>query len=72
VEKRANLRKFLSGKPILSALYGMFTVTLNELKDALKGSAQARKSGAVNKTSLESTAQDDDFWEVKEAQEAYL
>jgi hypothetical protein len=43
----------------------MYTVTLNELKAVLKVSAQAGHSGAVNKTSLESTAQDDDFQKVK-------
>jgi hypothetical protein len=43
----------------------MYTVTLNELKAILKVSAQGRQSGAVTKTSVESTAQDDDFLEVK-------
>jgi hypothetical protein len=38
---------------------------LNELKAILKVNAQAGQSGAVTKTSLESTAQDDDFQEVK-------
>jgi hypothetical protein len=40
-------------------------VTLNELNAILKVSAQAGQSGAVNKYSVESTVQDDDFWEVK-------
>jgi hypothetical protein len=40
-------------------------VTLNELKAVLKVSAQAGQSGAVNKTLVESTAQDSDFQEVK-------
>jgi hypothetical protein len=31
----------------------MYTVTLNELKAILKVSAQAGKSGTVNKTSVE-------------------
>jgi hypothetical protein len=44
--------------------------TLKELKAVLKVSAQEGRSGAVNKTSVESTAQDDDFQE--ETQEAYL
>jgi hypothetical protein len=43
----------------------MYRVTMNELKAILKVSAQAGKSGVVNKTSVESTAQDDDFGEVK-------
>jgi hypothetical protein len=62
-ENRANFCKFLDGKPIFSALYGMYTVTLNELKAVLKVSAQAGRSG-VNKTSVESTAQDDDVRKV--------
>jgi hypothetical protein len=43
----------------------MCTITLNELKAVLKFSEQAGQSVAVNKTSLESTAQDNDFQEVK-------
>jgi hypothetical protein len=43
----------------------MYIVTLNELKGVLKVRAQAGQNGAVNKTSLEPTAQDDDFREVK-------
>jgi hypothetical protein len=64
-ENRANFCKFLDGKSIFSALYGMYTVTLNKLKAVLKVGAQAGKSGAVKKTSAESTAQDNDFREVK-------
>jgi hypothetical protein len=52
-EIRANFCKFLDGKPPFSALYGMYTATLNELKTVLMVSAQAGQSGAVNKTSLE-------------------
>jgi hypothetical protein len=36
-----------------------------KLKAVLKVNAQAGRSGIVNKTSLESTAQNDDFQEVK-------
>jgi hypothetical protein len=43
----------------------MYMVTLNNLKAALRVSAQAERSGAVNETSVDSTAQDDDFREVK-------
>jgi hypothetical protein len=43
----------------------MYAVTLNEMRVVLKVSAQEGKSGAANKTSVESTAQDDDFQEVK-------
>jgi hypothetical protein len=42
-------------------------VTLNELKVVLKMNAQAGQGGAVSKTSVESTAQDDDFREVKKS-----
>jgi hypothetical protein len=43
----------------------MYTLTLKELQAALKAKSQSSQSGAVNKTSLESTAQDDDFQEIK-------
>jgi hypothetical protein len=61
-ENRTNFCKYLDGKPLFSTLYGMCTVTLNELKAV---SAQAKHSGAANKTSLEPTAQDAEFQEVK-------
>jgi hypothetical protein len=43
----------------------MYAVTLNELKAVLKVRAQAEQSDAVNKTSVESTAQYGNFQEVK-------
>jgi hypothetical protein len=64
-ENRANFSKVLKGKALFSALYGIYTATLNELKAVLKLSAWTGQSGAVNKTSLDSTAQDDDFREIK-------
>jgi hypothetical protein len=64
-ENRANFCKIIVGKPLFSALYGMNTVTLNELKAVLEVSAQAGQSGGVNKSSVESTAQNDDSREVK-------
>jgi hypothetical protein len=64
-ENRANFCKAADGKPLFSAPYGMYIVTPNELKAVLKMSAQEGQSGAVNKTSVESTAQDDDFQEIK-------
>jgi hypothetical protein len=64
-ENGANFCKSIDGKLLLSPLYGMYTVTLNELKAVLKVSAQAGQSDAVKKTSVESTAQHDDFREVK-------
>jgi hypothetical protein len=62
-ENKANFCKVLDGKPLFGTLY-MYTVTLNELKAILKVSAQAGQSGSVNKTLVESMAQDN-FWEVK-------
>jgi hypothetical protein len=44
----------LQGKPLYSALYGSYTVTLNELKSLLKSSTQARQ-----------TSQGDGFQEVR-------
>jgi hypothetical protein len=61
-ENRAKFCKALDGKLLCSALYGIHMVTLIDLKTV---SAHAKHSGAVNKTSSESKAQDDNFWEVK-------
>jgi hypothetical protein len=63
--KTAKFCKFLVWKPLFSALYGMYTVTLKELQAVLKVNTQTGQREAVNKTSLESTAQHDDFQEVK-------
>jgi hypothetical protein len=63
VEKnRANFCKSLDGKSHFSALYGMYKVTLTELKVV---SAEAKHSGTVNETPSESKAQDGDFQEAK-------
>jgi hypothetical protein len=64
-EKRANFCKGLDGNPLFGALYGMYAVTLNEMKAVLKVSPQAGQSGAVTKTTMQSAAQDDDFQEIK-------
>jgi hypothetical protein len=64
-ENTANFCKALDARAVLSVLCGMYVATLNELNTALNLSAQAGLSGAVNETSVESTAQDDDFHEVK-------
>jgi hypothetical protein len=64
-KNRANFRKGLNGKPHFSVLYGLYTLTLNELKAVLKVSAQAGRNGAVNKTLVESMAQEDNFQKVK-------
>jgi hypothetical protein len=63
VDNKANFHKGLDGKPLYGALYGMYTVILNELKTILKASAQAGQSDAVNRTSVESMAQNN-FQEV--------
>jgi hypothetical protein len=63
-ENRANFCKVPDGKPLFSAFYGMYAVMPNELKAILKVSAQEGRSGAVNKTSVKSMAQDDDLHEV--------
>jgi hypothetical protein len=69
-ENRANFYKGLDGKPLFSALYGMYTVTLNELEAV---SVQAKHSVTANKTSTEPTTQDDEFREViKRTQKAKL
>jgi hypothetical protein len=52
-ENRSNFCKILDVKPLFGALYGMYTVTLNELKAVMKVSAQAGQNGGVNKTSVE-------------------
>jgi hypothetical protein len=43
----------------------MYAVTLIGLRVVQKVSAQAGQSGAVNITSVESTVQDDGFYELK-------
>jgi hypothetical protein len=63
-ENRAEFCKCLDEKQLFSVLYGMYTVTLKELQAVLKENTKTRQIGAVNKTSLESTAQDDDFQDV--------
>jgi hypothetical protein len=46
-DNRVNFCKSLDGKPLFRALYGIFTVTLNEPKAVLKVSAQTGQSGVV-------------------------
>jgi hypothetical protein len=47
-ENRESFSKALRGKPLFSALYGTYTVTLNELKTVLQASRRtaSRKSAA--------------------------
>jgi hypothetical protein len=45
-ENRANFCKILEEKPLYSALYGMYTFTLNELKAVVKANKKAGQSGA--------------------------
>jgi hypothetical protein len=51
-ENRANFCKILKGKPLYSALYGIYTLTLNELKAVLQVNAQAGQCRAVTKIPL--------------------
>jgi hypothetical protein len=55
-EDRSSFCKVLDGKLLFSVLYSMDRAIPNEMKAVLKMSAQAERSEAVNKTSLESTA----------------
>jgi hypothetical protein len=64
-ENKANFRDDLDGKPLFSTLYGMYAVTLNELKAVLKVSAKAGQNDVVDKTSMDPMAQDNDFQEVE-------
>jgi hypothetical protein len=64
-ENRAKFCKLLDGKLLFSAAYRIYMVRLKELNAVLKVKAQAGQNGAVNKTPLETTAQNDDFQEVK-------
>jgi hypothetical protein len=64
-ENRAKFCKILEGNPLFSALYGIYTLTLNKLKAVLKVNAQAGQCGAVTTTSLESATHDDDLQEIK-------
>jgi hypothetical protein len=45
--EKSKFCKILGGNPLFSALYGMYTVTLNELKVVLKVSAQAGQRDRV-------------------------
>jgi hypothetical protein len=56
-ENRANFCKALVGNSHFSVPYGMYMVTLNELKAVLKVGAQEGQSDAVNKTPVDSTMQ---------------
>jgi hypothetical protein len=47
-EERENFCKGLDGKPLFSALYSLYTVTLNELKAVQKVTARAGQSAVVN------------------------
>jgi hypothetical protein len=64
-EKIANFWDVLDGQPLFTVFCGMCLATLHELKAILKVNAQAEQSGAVNKTSGESMAQDGHFQKVK-------
>jgi hypothetical protein len=62
-ENRASYCKGLHGKPLLSALYGTYTVTLDELKDLLKANTLADQVNSPKATGQQ-TIQEDGFQEV--------
>jgi hypothetical protein len=47
-ENRESYCQALHGKPLFSALYGTYTVTLNEMKNVLKASSQAGQTKQVD------------------------
>jgi hypothetical protein len=57
-ENRASYCKALSGKTLLSAMYGTYSVTITDFKSILKVGKSTEKS-------TEKTAQDEDFQEVR-------
>jgi hypothetical protein len=61
-ENRASYCKALSGKTLVSALYGTYTVTLNELKSLLKASTSAGRNTTATET--EKPTQGEAFKEV--------
>jgi hypothetical protein len=60
-ENRQNFCKVLNGKNLFSALYGMYTVALQELKAMLKASTPEHQS----KTPKSAAIQEDGFKEVQ-------
>jgi hypothetical protein len=64
-ENRTKFRIFFRWEAAFQRLLWHVQGNIEKLKTILKGSKRVAKSGAVNKTSLKSTAQDDDFQEVK-------
>jgi hypothetical protein len=58
-ENRRNFCKALDGKTLYSALYGTYTVTLQDLKALLKASAP------INQTSKPTSTQEEGFTEVR-------
>jgi hypothetical protein len=63
-ENCASYCEALSGKPLYTALYGSYTVALQELKGLLKASVQAQRSVATKCAEL-SRQQEDGFTEVR-------
>jgi hypothetical protein len=49
-ENRASYCKSLSGKSLYSALYGSYTVTLNELRGLIKAKVRSQECGSINST----------------------
>jgi hypothetical protein len=57
-ENRASYYKVLTGWILFSALHGMYTVTLSELKAMLKASTQAGQAKAPKSTGQQITQED--------------
>jgi hypothetical protein len=70
-ENRANFSEALDGKLLFSALYSMYTLTLNELNAVLKVSVQACLTVVVNKI-IGIKAPGQQLPGSKEVQESYL
>jgi hypothetical protein len=63
-ENRVSYCRALTGKPHFSALYGIYIVTLNELKAVLKVSTLADQTRALKSTGLQTTGENG-FTEIR-------
>jgi hypothetical protein len=64
-DNRESYCKALRGKPLFSALYGTYTVTLNELKIVLKASSQRGQLKQADGVKAGQSSQEDGFKEVR-------
>jgi hypothetical protein len=63
-ENRANYCKALSGKTLLNAMYGTYTVALQELKSVLKSSS-SKAGNSSTQQGTKQTAKEEGFQEVR-------